>query len=156
MDPHEVADVYRRSGITRPIDDLPRLTHLLQHANLMISARDQGRLVGFARALTDFSYCCYLSDLAVDRDYQRRGIGKQLIHTMHKKLGGDGVSALSARSHVLLSQGRVSKGRTGLVDSSRSLKDFIQIQKGRGQQTVLFLILSRDTPKRSTSRLRRG
>lgn len=87
VDPHEVAEVYRRSGITRPIDDLPRLTHLLQHANLMISARNQGRLVGFARALTDFSYCCYLSDLAVDRDYQRRGIGKQRIHTMHKKLG---------------------------------------------------------------------
>ena len=89
VDLHEVADVYRRSGITRPIDDLPRLTHLLQHANLMISARNQGRLVGFARALTDFSYCCYLSDLAVDRDYQRRGIGKQRIHTMHKKLGGE-------------------------------------------------------------------
>jgi len=53
----------------------------------MISARDQGRLVGFARALTDFSYCCYWSDLAVDRDYLRRGIGKQRIHTMHKKLG---------------------------------------------------------------------
>ncbi len=89
VDPHEVADVYRRSGITRPIDELPRLTHLLQHANRMISARNQGRLVGFARALTDFNYCCYLSDLAVDRDYQHRGIGKQRIHTMHKKLGGE-------------------------------------------------------------------
>ena len=66
MDPHEVADIYRRSGISRPIDDLARLTHMLQHANLMISARDQGNLVGFVRALTDFSYCCYVSDLAVD------------------------------------------------------------------------------------------
>jgi predicted N-acetyltransferase YhbS len=84
---HEVAEVYRRSGISRPIDDLARLTLMLQNANLMISARDQGQLVGFARALTDFSYCCYVSDLAVDRDYQRQGIGKQLLHTMRQKLG---------------------------------------------------------------------
>ena len=87
VEPHEVADVYRRSGITRPIDDLSRLTHMLQHANLLVSARDDGRLVGFARALTDFSYCCYISDLAVDRDYQRQGIGKQLLLTIQKKLG---------------------------------------------------------------------
>ena len=79
-DPHEGAEVYRRSGIARPIDDLPRLTHMLQHANLMISARDQGNLAGFVRALTDFSYCCYVSDLEVDRAYQRREIGTQLLH----------------------------------------------------------------------------
>ncbi len=89
VESHEVADVYRRSGIARPIDDLSRLTQMLQHANLMISARDQGRLVGFARALTDFSYCCYVSDLAVDRDYQRRGIGQNLLHTLKKKLGDE-------------------------------------------------------------------
>ena len=102
VEPHEVADIYRRSGITRPIDDLSQLTHMLQHANRMISARDQGRLVGFAPVRTDFSYCCFLSDLAVARDYQRRGIGKQLLHTMRKQLG-DGVSPLSFRGHGLLS-----------------------------------------------------
>lgn len=36
-----------------------------------------------------FSYCCYLSDRAVDRDYQHRGIGKQLLHTMRKQLGDE-------------------------------------------------------------------
>lgn len=90
VEPDEVADVYRRSGISRPIEDLPRLTHMLQHANLMISARGQGHLVGFVRALTDFSYCCYVSDLAVDQNYQRQGIGTQLLRTMQKTLG-DGV-----------------------------------------------------------------
>jgi predicted N-acetyltransferase YhbS len=87
--PLEVADVYRRSGIARPLDDLTRLTQMLQHANLMVSARDQGRMVGFARALTDFCYCCYLSDLAVDRDYQQRGIGRELLYTMQHKLGDE-------------------------------------------------------------------
>ena len=89
VEPHEVADIYRRSGITRPIEDLFQLTHMLQHANRMISARDQGRLVGFAHALTDFSYCCYLSALVVYRDYQRLGIGKQLLHTVRKQLGDE-------------------------------------------------------------------
>ena len=87
VDPHEVVDVYQRSGISRPIHDLPRFTLMLHHANLLISARDQGRLIGFARALTDFSYCCYVSDLAVDRDFQRQGIGKHLLHTIQEKIG---------------------------------------------------------------------
>ena len=89
VDPHEVADLYRRSGISRPFDDLDRLTQMLQHANLKISARDQGRLVGLARALTDFSYCCYVSDLAVDRDHQQQGIGKELLATLQEKLGDE-------------------------------------------------------------------
>ncbi len=89
VEPEEVADVYRRSGISRPFDDISRLTQMLQHANLMISAREQSRLVGFARALTDFSYCCYVSDLAVDRDYQRQGIGKELLATLQKKVGDE-------------------------------------------------------------------
>ena len=89
VEPDEVADVYRRSGIARPVDDIGRLTQMLQHANLMMSARVQGRLVGFARALTDFSYCCYVSDLAVDRDYQRQGIGKELLAKLQQKLGDE-------------------------------------------------------------------
>lgn len=89
VDPSEVADVYRGSGITRPIEDLPRLTRMLQHANFLVSARDQGQLVGFARALTDFSYCCYVSDLAVAQDYQRQGIGKELLLTIQKTLGDE-------------------------------------------------------------------
>jgi len=87
VDPNEIVDIYRRSGIARPIDDFPRLTRMLQHANLMIGARVKGQLVGFARALTDYSYCCYVSDLAVDQDYQRRGIGQQILATLQKKLG---------------------------------------------------------------------
>ena len=53
----------------------------------IITARDDGRLVGISRAVTDFSYCCYLSDLAVDVAYQRRGIGKRLIEETHSAAG---------------------------------------------------------------------
>jgi len=50
---------------------------MIDHADLTITAWDGSKLVGIARAITDYSYCCYLSDLAVDRAYQNLGIGKQ-------------------------------------------------------------------------------
>ncbi|MCA9266404.1 MAG: GNAT family N-acetyltransferase, partial [Planctomycetales bacterium] len=52
-----------------------------------ITARDNGRLVGVSRAITDFSYCVYLSDLAVDEAYQRQGIGKALLRQTHEAAG---------------------------------------------------------------------
>lgn len=74
-------DVLRRSTLAarRPLDDAARVQRMLNHANLIVTAWDGEALVGVSRALTDFSYCCYLSDLAVDVAYQRAGIGKELI-----------------------------------------------------------------------------
>lgn len=66
-------------GERRPVDDLERLQKMLENANLIITARDNGMLVGISRSITDFSYCTYLSDLAVDKKYQKKGIGKELI-----------------------------------------------------------------------------
>jgi predicted N-acetyltransferase YhbS len=66
-------------GIRRPVDEADRLKGMLEHANLIVTARDNGRLVGISRALTDFSFCTYLSDLAVDASYQRQGIGRELV-----------------------------------------------------------------------------
>ena len=63
----------------RPAGDIDRLREMLRNSNIIMTARDLGRLVGVSRAITDFSYCCYLSDLAVDVAYQRQGIGKKLI-----------------------------------------------------------------------------
>ena len=71
----------------RPVDDLPRLDRMLRQADVIVTARDGQRLVGIARAVTDFSYCCYLSDLAVDVAYQRQGIGKRLIAETHEAAG---------------------------------------------------------------------
>ena len=44
-------------------------------------------MVGVARALTDFSYCCYLSDLAVESSYQKQGIGRELIANVRAAIG---------------------------------------------------------------------
>ena len=74
-------------GERRPVDDLDRLDRMLRAANLIITARDGGKLVGMSRAMTDFAYFCYLSDLAVDKASQRQGIGKRLISETHKRAG---------------------------------------------------------------------
>lgn len=71
----------------RPADDLERLERMLRHADIVVTARDAARLVGVSRAVTDFAYCCYLSDLAVDAAYQRQGIGKRLIGETRKRAG---------------------------------------------------------------------
>ena len=60
---------------------------MLKHADILVTARAGGRLVGIARAITDYSYCTYLSDLAVDEAFQRRGIGKELIDRTHGAAG---------------------------------------------------------------------
>lgn len=63
----------------RPVNEPERLAKMLEHGNLIVTARDDGKLIGVSRSLTDFVYCTYLSDLAVDIDYQKQGIGKELI-----------------------------------------------------------------------------
>lgn len=66
-------------GERRPIDDTERLTTMLKNANLIVTARVEGKIIGVSRAMTDFAFCTYLSDLAVDENYQKKGIGKELI-----------------------------------------------------------------------------
>jgi ribosomal protein S18 acetylase RimI-like enzyme len=84
--PEELSTVFKNSGIKRPSDDLPRLKRMLENADILISAWDHDKLVGIARAITDFSFCCYLSDLAVDQQYQKQGIGKELIRVTQQQI----------------------------------------------------------------------
>ncbi|QHW34641.1 GNAT family N-acetyltransferase [Paenibacillus rhizovicinus] len=83
----DVSDVFRSSGIKRPVDDLERIQSMIDHADVTVTAWDEEQLVGIARAITDFSYCCYLSDLAVRMDYQKSGIGKELVQRLREHLG---------------------------------------------------------------------
>ena len=82
-----VADLFRDSGIRRPVDDISRIEKMIENANLIVTAWDGDKLVGICRCLTDFAYCCYLSDLAVASQHQRRGIGKELIARTKEYLG---------------------------------------------------------------------
>lgn len=82
-------DILNRStlGIRRPVDDMDRIQRMLDHADILVTAWNGTQLVGVSRALTDFSFCCYLSDLAVDAEFQRKGIGKKLIEETRRAAG---------------------------------------------------------------------
>ena len=82
-----IIDVYKSSGINRPINDIERMKNMFNHSNLIITAWDKNLLVGVSRSLTDYSYCCYLSDLAVRKEYQMQGIGKKLIEITKELIG---------------------------------------------------------------------
>ena len=84
----EFIDVLKRSTLAerRPVEDRKRMASMLAHANLTCTAWDGGLLVGVARSLTDFDFCCYLSDLAVDVACQKQGIGKELIRLTRSRL----------------------------------------------------------------------
>jgi ribosomal protein S18 acetylase RimI-like enzyme len=77
----EFISVLKSSGLAerRPINDLKCITGMLENANLTVVAKIEDKVIGIARSVTDFHYCCYLSDLAVDKDYQQLGVGKMLI-----------------------------------------------------------------------------
>ena len=82
------AELCRRSRLRRPIDDLARIQRMLDNANLLLTAWDGDLLIGFARSLTDYGFCCYMSDLAVRAEYQRHGIGQELIRRTKQHVGG--------------------------------------------------------------------
>lgn len=83
----ELSEVFKSSGIKRPSDDLNRLQRMIENSGVLITAWDNHRLIGVARAITDYSYCCYLSDLAVNKDYQNKGIGRELIRLVQEQIG---------------------------------------------------------------------
>ena len=66
-------------GERRPVDDHKRIAKMVKNANLIVTARLDGLLVGVSSSISDFAYCTYLSDLAVKKSYQKMGIGKELI-----------------------------------------------------------------------------
>lgn len=98
LEPAIYIDILTRSGLAarRPVGDRDRIARMLAGANLIIAAYHENRVVGVARSLTDYAYCCYLSDLAVDRAYQRRGIGQRLIEETRRASGPETMCLLVA------------------------------------------------------------
>jgi len=90
LGPSEFVDLLKRSTLAerRPVDKPSVIEGMLKNADVIATARDEiGLLIGVARCITDFSYCTYLSDLAVDEQFQRQGIGKRLIEFAHQESG---------------------------------------------------------------------
>ena len=100
LDAAEFRRVLVESGLGehRPVDDEPRLKQMLAGANLIVTARlkePSSPLVGVARGVTDFCWCCYLSEVAVSKDAQGLGIGQGLLDEARRQVG-PGVSVMLA------------------------------------------------------------
>ncbi|MGW3669525.1 GNAT family N-acetyltransferase [Streptomyces sp. NPDC005141] len=98
LDLADVLRVYEESGLgeRRPVQDTQRMAAMVGNANLVVTCRVDGELVGIARSVSDFSYVTYLSDIAVVRAYQRTGIGRQLIDATRKEAPQAKIVLLSA------------------------------------------------------------
>ncbi|KAF1302343.1 MULTISPECIES: GNAT family N-acetyltransferase [Enterococcus] len=83
----EMSAVFKNSGIRRPIHDKQRLKRMRDNATILYTAWQDGQIVGLLRGVSDGSYCCFISDLAVDKSYQRQGIGKKLMTALKQDLG---------------------------------------------------------------------
>ena len=67
-----------------------RIARLVETVSISLTARNEdGLLVGVLFGLTDFAYWLYVTDLGVDRDYERRGIGRRLLQEAHEAAGGE-------------------------------------------------------------------
>ena len=85
---NDFIDILNRSTLDerRPVDDKKCINGMLKNADIIITAIENEKIIGVARSITDFNYCCYLSDLAVDRKYQKLGIGKKLMDITQEQL----------------------------------------------------------------------
>lgn len=86
---HEFVDLLNRSTLAerRPVNESQTIEVMLREADIVLTARNNGKLIGVSRAITDRAYCTYLSDLAVDQAFQQQGIGKELIRRTHLEAG---------------------------------------------------------------------
>lgn len=66
-----------------------RIQKLVKNVSISLVARDGKKIAGVLFALTDFCYWLYVTDLGVDRDYERQGIGTALIKKTHEIAGGE-------------------------------------------------------------------
>lgn len=98
LDVFQVIDLYNRStlGERRPVDKPDVFQGMIDNASILVTAWDDKTLVGIARSLSDFVYVTYLSDLAVDENYQQQGIGKQLIELTQAQTSPDCMMVLLA------------------------------------------------------------
>jgi GNAT superfamily N-acetyltransferase len=89
LSPAEFIDILVRSSLSerRPVNKPETIAGMLRNADVILTARNEGKLIGVSRAITDFAYCTYLADLAVDTAFQRCGIGRELIRHTHEAAG---------------------------------------------------------------------
>lgn len=89
----EYIDFLKRTDLGRqyPKEDFAaRIETLVRNVQISLVLRNaEGQIVGTCFGLTDFAYWLMLTDLGVDREYERHGIGRLLVETAHGLAGGE-------------------------------------------------------------------
>lgn len=76
----EILPLYEAVGWTNYTTNPTMLKNALEHSLFLISARDEdGKLIGFLRAVGDGYSIVYIQDIIVLPEYHRQGIGTQLL-----------------------------------------------------------------------------
>lgn len=88
-DIEHIIALYIDAGLKRPVENKNRIKKMFMNSNLVVTAWDNGDLVGVSRAMTDYAYWTYLADIAVRSDYQGKGIGRKLIEETKGNAGKD-------------------------------------------------------------------
>ena len=93
ISPEEYIDFLKRTdlGSQYPKERFAeRIPRLLENASISLAARNEENcIVGVLLGLTDFAYWLYVTDLGVDRNYERQGIGRSLMKQAHETAGGE-------------------------------------------------------------------
>lgn len=110
----QVTTLYNNAGLPRPTHDPERIQKMHGHSNLISTAWDGDTLVGVSRCITDWSWSCYLADLAVQPGYQKGRIGKKFIELTKEKQESSAWSCCSRfLMHLLIIKKWALQKKTG-------------------------------------------
>jgi ribosomal protein S18 acetylase RimI-like enzyme len=74
--------LFNEAGWNDKTDDINRLKSMVENSQIVVTAWDEGTMVGFARCITDYVFNGQINNVVVDPKYRRKGIGKVLIDTI--------------------------------------------------------------------------
>ncbi len=117
IDPAQLVRLYRQAPWAqgRTLEDARAM---LSHTDVVISAWDGDKLVGFGRVLTDYTYRASIWDVIVDKSYQGQKIGTELVQRIlhHPSLKKVELFWLCTRMPGFYEKlGFSSKDQTGMV-----------------------------------------
>lgn len=75
----KLIELFNEVGWNDKTSDLNRLKAMVNNSQIVVTAWDDGEMVGFARCVTDFVFNGQINNVVVDSRYRKRGIGKAMI-----------------------------------------------------------------------------
>ena len=89
LNPQDVFDLFQKSGISQPNKTVSRISRSMKGSAVITTAWHNNLLIGYSNAISDLSWVGHISQLAVDPEYQGKGIGKNLIEAIKQTLGNE-------------------------------------------------------------------